>query len=151
MLRPLALIIFLMSCDNNHRYQPSLRVNEGNLVPPTGTTPIKTQERPPVVNLELLKRGQTLYNTHCIVCHDHQGSGQGIITKKGYPVLPPFSSKGEAFTYKVITLGHEKMPSFQRRINEKDRWATAAYVEALILSRNFPVKNLDPHDREKLP
>jgi mono/diheme cytochrome c family protein len=152
MLRPMVLIIFLMSCDN-HRYQASLRPYENGAarIAPEGAMRIHKVEPRPVVDPALLKFGQSLYQVNCIVCHDAEGSGHGIMTHKGFPVMPAFEKKGPEFSFNVMTKGHEKMPSFQRRLTERERWAVAAYVEALIISRKISLKDLDPQDREKLP
>jgi hypothetical protein len=42
------------------------------------------------------------------------------------------------------------MPSYAALLNENDRWAVIAYVQALALSQNTPVTDIDPELRRRL-
>ena len=50
----------------------------------------------------------------------------------------------------VITHGHGVMYSYADRVRPADRWAIAAYIRALQLSRNTPVAVLTPEEQAKL-
>lgn len=107
-------------------------------------------ENPLPLTLELLQRGQLLYEINCTVCHGGTGSGNGITTH--YGMLNPPSlhidrllevTDGEI--YRVITLGKNQMGPYGDRIKPDDRWAVVAYVRALQLSQSVSIQEL-PED-----
>lgn len=128
--------------------------------PPPGTVPRATRdfqdehlvrgvvggqpaaELPRQVELDrrLLSRGRERYDIFCAPCHDHAGTGRGTIVERG--MLPPPSlhdDRVRAFPigqiYDVITNGVRNMPAYRSHASVEDRWAIAAYVRALQVSR----------------
>lgn len=150
------MLLSLTACNVNHRAQSSYRPNEGNsaMTPVEGTAYQREDESRPTLTKKGLQRGQALYTTNCVVCHGHDGRGDSIAVRRG--LTPPDSlhegqldGKGEPYFYEVVTNGLGRMPAFRRKLTSEERWLVAAYVEALRLSKNMPIKELAPMDREK--
>jgi hypothetical protein len=104
---------------------------------------------------ELLKRGQERYRIFCAPCHGIQGDGNGMIAMRGMKHPPSYydaqvRQEPNGYYYDVITNGFGAMLGYSAQIPPKDRWAIIAYVRALQLSRNAPVSELSPEQRQKL-
>lgn len=89
---------------------------------------------------ELLERGRERYNVYCIVCHGETGHGDGMITKRGFPLPPAYHidrlrEVELGYFVDVMTNGFGRMYSYATRIPPEDRWAIAAYIRALQLSQ----------------
>ncbi len=83
----------------------------------------------------VLKRGQAIYGTYCLVCHGHQGKGDGSIVPK-FPRPPTLQSDkirgyADGSIYHVISMGQNLMPSYASQISPGDRWAAIHYVRAI--------------------
>ncbi|MCS6831387.1 MAG: cytochrome c [bacterium] len=113
---------------------------------------------PVPVTLELLKRGQTQYNTFCSPCHGKSGDGQGMIAQRGLALRrQPASYHTDrlrampiGYFYDVITNGFGVMYSYASRIEPEDRWAIAAYIRVLQKSHFTKVNELTPEDLKRL-
>ena len=110
---------------------------------------------PVPLTMPLLTRGQERYNIYCSPCHDRTGSGEGMVVQRGFTKARSFHSSelraapvGHFFA--VMTNGFGAMPSYAHAITPADRWAVAAYIRALQLSRHAPVADLASEDRDKL-
>jgi len=83
-----------------------------------------------------LARGQQVYRTFCIVCHDARGDGQGSVVARGM-IRPPSLSGARAMAlpdgalFHLITRGQGNMASFAAQIPPSDRWSVIAYVRKL--------------------
>jgi hypothetical protein len=94
-------------------------------------------KNPVPVTMDLMKLGQTKFNTYCSPCHDRAGSGLGIVPSKAQSWQPSNLlddrikgfNDGEIFW--VMTNGRRTMPSYRFQITESDRWAIVSYVRAL--------------------
>lgn len=87
---------------------------------------------PPPVTAALLARGQERYRIFCTPCHAEDGGGDGRIVQRGFPRPPAFGARDDPRrTVAAITNGYGLMYPFADRIDPADRWAIAAYVEAL--------------------
>jgi mono/diheme cytochrome c family protein len=128
------------------------------------------EQIPFAVDMALLERGQERYAIYCSPCHGLTGKGDGMIVQRGFsPPLPlygkrPQPGKSPAATFyedlrdapvghffEVITNGHGAMYSYASRVAPRDRWAIAAYIRALQLSRYARADELPTEEREKLP
>jgi cytochrome c553 len=94
------------------------------------------KEFPFPITREVLERGQDRYNIYCMVCHGVTGIGDGMIVRRGYKVPPSFhderlkqSPPGYFFT--VMTNGFGVMSNYNTELTPEDRWAVAAYIQAL--------------------
>ncbi len=96
--------------------------------------------RPPVIRAEIMAQGRERYEIFCAPCHGLAGDGDGLIVKRGFPAPPSYHSEqlvnapAQHFV-DVITSGYGVMYSYADRVAPADRWAIAAYIRALQLSR----------------
>lgn len=111
---------------------------------------------PPLkLNRALLERGRERFEIYCAVCHGLAGEGNGLVVERGFPAPPSFH--GERLRaaplghfYDVITNGYGVMYSYADRVEPGERWAIAAYLRALQLSRQMKAGELTPNEKEKL-
>ena len=111
--------------------------------------------QPAAITEAMLERGHERYQIFCTPCHGRAGDGQGIIVQRGFPQPPDFASAemrriSAQTIYDTITYGRGAMYSHADRVPPTDRWAIAAYIRALQLSRGVAVASLAPADRAKL-
>jgi mono/diheme cytochrome c family protein len=107
------------------------------------------------IDAATLARGRERYDIYCSPCHDRAGSGNGMIVRRGFPRPPslhkPHVRAAPAGHYvDVIKNGHKRMYPFADRVSARDRWAIAAYIRALQLSRNGTLADASPEGRAKL-
>ncbi len=101
-------------------------------------------KHPPPVDAALLVRGQQRFGIFCAPCHGLAGDGDGVIVAHGFPSPPSYfedrlvAAPAQHF-YDVITNGYGVMFSYADRVDPHDRWAIAAYIRALQLSRRAKV------------
>jgi hypothetical protein len=112
-------------------------------------------ELPIKVTKELLLRGQERYNIFCSPCHGRTGDGLGMIVQRGFKRPPSFHierlrNERIGYFFDVDTNGFGKMSGYASQVPVPDRWAIAAYVRTLQLSRDVPVQLLSDHDRLEL-
>ncbi|MGI4976434.1 MAG: c-type cytochrome [Janthinobacterium lividum] len=111
--------------------------------------------QPATITAAMVERGHERFNIFCTPCHGRAGDGQGIIVQRGFPQPPDFASAemrriSAQTIYNAITYGRGAMYSHADRVPPSDRWAIAAYIRALQLSRGVAVASLAPADRAKL-
>jgi mono/diheme cytochrome c family protein len=101
-------------------------------------------KNPPPVTEALLVRGRERFGIFCAPCHGLAGDGDGVIVMHGFPAPPSYhidrllAAPGQHF-YDVMTNGYGVMFSYADRVPPHDRWAIAAYMRALQLSRRAKV------------
>jgi hypothetical protein len=93
------------------------------------------------ITLDVLKRGRERYDIYCAVCHGASGEGNGTIVQHGFPAPPSYDIERlrrapAGYFFNVITHGYGVMYSYAGRVETADRWAIAAYIRALQLSRH---------------
>ena len=104
---------------------------------------------------ELLQRGRERYDIYCAVCHGMTGEGNGRVVQRGFPPPPTYHSERLrnapiGHFYDVITNGYGVMYSYASRVEPNDRWAIAAYIRALQVSRAETIQDLPPNEQKKL-
>lgn len=109
---------------------------------------------PPPASDALLARGRERFDIYCAPCHGLAGDGDGVIVAHGFPTPPSYHidrllAAPPRHFYDVITDGYGVMYSYADRVNPHDRWAIAAYIRALQLSRRATVAQA-PEIEEKL-
>jgi hypothetical protein len=99
------------------------------------------------LNRAFLERGKSRFDIYCAPCHDAAGTGQGIVVQRGMFPPPAFNDPrllgmpiGQL--YDVVANGARNMPAYRSQIPPGDRWAVAAYVRALQVSRNASLNQI---------
>lgn len=110
---------------------------------------------PMPVDMALLERGRSRYDAFCAPCHDRLGSGRGMIVRRGYKQPNSFHDQRlletqSGYFVNVMTNGFGQMSSYAAQIRPADRWAIAAYIQALQLSQRVPEAALSETDRKIL-
>jgi cbb3-type cytochrome c oxidase subunit III len=87
-------------------------------------------------NLEVRRRGATLYKNYCQFCHGEGGLGDGPVSRRGFPA--PLSFLGTAVLdmpdgemYHILTYGKGNMPAHALQLSPLDRWAVILHVRVL--------------------
>jgi mono/diheme cytochrome c family protein len=107
------------------------------------------------LTLDLLKRGQNRFNIYCSPCHSRTGDGNGIVVQRGYKQPPSYydarlRAQPIGYFYDVISHGFGQMPDYAAQVQPKDRWAIAAYIRTLQVSRHATVADVPAGDRPQL-
>jgi mono/diheme cytochrome c family protein len=107
------------------------------------------------LSADLLARGRERYNIYCAPCHDHVGTGHGMIVRRGYPRppslhIPRLRQVPIGHFFVVMTNGYGAMPAYGSLVTAPDRWAIAAYLRALQLSQHAPVAELPAEMQQQL-
>jgi mono/diheme cytochrome c family protein len=102
-----------------------------------------------------LDRGQDLFNVYCSPCHDRVGTGNGMIVRRGFKRPESFHNarlrqSPPGYFFQVMTNGFAEMSGYAAQIEPHERWAIAAYIRALQLSRAVPAGLLTAAEREQL-
>ena len=123
------------------------------------------------LNEQFLLRGQERYNIYCSVCHGYAGFGDGPVNKRAMELMsnadgpvygtawvqakslhdPLVREHSVGLLYNIVTNGIRNMAGYEAQIDLEDRWAIAAYVQALQLSQNATIQDVPPELRDKLP
>ncbi len=162
--------VLLGGCGLSMTEQPKLKTYAATTLWPDGTSarplPAGTvaegeqaiaaeEANPPPASEELLSRGRERYDIYCAPCHGLAGDADGIIVAHGFPKPPSYhierllAAPTQHF-YDVITHGYGVMYSYATRVEPHDRWAIAAYIRALQLSRRATVAQV-PDAKDLLP
>jgi mono/diheme cytochrome c family protein len=112
-------------------------------------------EFPLPITREVLQRGQERFDIYCAPCHGRTGEGNGMIPQRGYPAPPSYHierlrAAPVGHFFDVITRGYGVMYSYANRVEPEDRWAIAAYIRALQLSRNAKISDVPGGERAQL-
>lgn len=112
-------------------------------------------ELPVPLDAELLARGRERYDIFCSLCHARTGDGDGMIVRRGFKQPESFHSQRlrdvpVGYFFDVMTNGFGEMSSYRYQVPVADRWAIAAYVRALQLSRNAPAASLSAEEIHRL-
>jgi mono/diheme cytochrome c family protein len=108
-------------------------------------------EFPMPVTVEIMARGQERFNVYCSPCHGRTGLGDGMIVQRGFRAPPSYHDERlrnapVGYFFDVMTNGFGAMQDYSAQVTVSDRWAIAAYIRALQLSRHATVAEV-PADR----
>lgn len=108
-------------------------------------------EFPMPVTAEVMARGQERFNVYCSPCHGQSGEGNGMIVQRGFRQPPSYHeerlrNEPVGYFFDVMTNGFGAMQDYSAQVTVTDRWAIAAYIRALQLSRQATVADV-PADR----
>lgn len=112
-------------------------------------------EFPFQVTKEILLRGQDRFTVYCTPCHDATGSGNGMVTQRGFRHPPSYHIDrlrqiAVGHIYDVITNGLGAMQDYSAQLAPADRWAVVAYVRALQLSQQASINDVPAEARGQL-
>jgi mono/diheme cytochrome c family protein len=115
---------------------------------------VEARNKPPL-SAELFSRGQQRFDIFCSPCHGRGGDGNGMIVQRGMPHPTSYHddrlrAADDQHFFDVITNGYGAMYSYASRVPPRDRWAIAAYIRALQLSRHAAIDDVPPDERAKL-
>ena len=110
---------------------------------------------PMPLSRELVERGHQRYDIFCSPCHGRLGDGLGMIVQRGFKQPASFHEARlrempYGYYFDVMTNGFGEMSSYRAQVPVEDRWAIAAYVRALQLSRQVPQNQLTAAERREL-
>jgi mono/diheme cytochrome c family protein len=108
-------------------------------------------ELPMPLTPELMARGQERFNVFCAPCHGRTGVGNGMIVQRGFRQPPSYHedrlvNAPVGYFFDVMTNGFGAMQDYSAQVPVADRWAIAAYIRALQVSRRATVNDV-PADR----
>ena len=112
-------------------------------------------EFPLPVTADVMARGQERFNVFCAPCHSRTGEGTGMIVQRGFRQPPSYFedrlvNAPAGYLFDVMTNGFGAMQDYAAQIPVADRWAIAAYIRALQLSRRGTVNDVPADRREEL-
>lgn len=115
--------------------------------------PAKTY--PFAITREVLQRGQERYEIFCTPCHGELGDGRGMVVRRGLKQptsyhIDRLRAESPGYYFDVMTNGFGVMYSYASRIKPHDRWAIAAYIQALQLSQNATLEDVPANVRQRL-
>ena len=108
-------------------------------------------EFPMPITDQVMARGQERFNVYCSPCHGRTGQGDGMIVQRGFRAPPSYHEERlrnapVGYFFDVMTNGFGAMQDYSAQVTVNDRWAIAAYIRALQLSRRATVADV-PADR----
>jgi cytochrome c553 len=103
----------------------------------------------------LVERGRSRFTIYCAPCHGQTGEGDGMIVQRGFPAPPSFHTPRLhdapiGHFVDVMTNGYGAMYSYAGHLAPRDRWAVAAYIRALQLSRSATLDDVPADQRRRL-
>ena len=158
----IALALAVAGCDRMAT-QPKRKVYESggadggtaDRLPPDGTVARDDGQPVPPLTLAVIERGRQRFDIYCSPCHSVAGDGDGMIVRRGFPHPPDYTEDRLVKAplqhfYDVITNGYGAMYPYAARVAPNDRWAIAAYIRALQLSRHDSVADVSADEKAKL-
>ena len=89
---------------------------------------------------EIIKKGETLFNTNCSSCHGNPGKKNfaNLTPSPGDPASDAYQDQTDGEMYYKVTVGRSPMPSFKTILAETERWTIISYI------RSFNKKYVQP-------
>jgi mono/diheme cytochrome c family protein len=114
-----------------------------------------TTDFPMPVTSDVMARGQERFDVFCAPCHGRTGDGNGMIVQRGFRKPPSYYedrlvNAPVGYLYDVMTNGFGAMQDYAAQVPVADRWAIAAYIRALQLSRRGTMNEVPTERREEL-
>jgi mono/diheme cytochrome c family protein len=108
-------------------------------------------EFPMPVTADTMARGRERFDVFCAPCHGRTGEGAGVIVLRGFRRPPSYYEERlvtapVGYLFDVMTNGFGAMQDYSAQVPVADRWAIAAYIRALQLSRRGTATDV-PADR----
>ncbi|MGH7284368.1 MAG: c-type cytochrome [Polyangiaceae bacterium] len=108
------------------------------------------------LDADFLSEGRASFDRFCAPCHGITGEGESVVASKmreappGSLVEGTNASLSPDAVYRVVRDGKRTMPSLAHELTRRERWATVAYLQALILSRHATRADLAAGDLDAL-
>ena len=104
---------------------------------------------------DVLRRGQERFNIYCSECHGQAGDGDGMVVQRGFSRPPSYydprlRQAPLGHFYDVMTNGYGAMASYAMQVEPQDRWAIAAYIRTLQVSRSATIADVPVEKRSEL-
>jgi hypothetical protein len=114
-----------------------------------------SDEFPFPVTKDVVLRGQQRFNIYCTPCHDRNGTGDGMVVRRGFRHPPSYHidrlrQVPNGYIFDVITNGFGAMPTYSAQIAPADRWAIVSYIRALQISQMGTIADVPPDARNQL-
>ena len=89
--------------------------------------------------VQATKKGKSIFNSQCYVCHGTDGKGDGIAARTINPrpanlTSPDVQKQSDGAIYWKITTGKLPMASYKNVYSDKQRWELVNYIR--VLGRN---------------
>jgi mono/diheme cytochrome c family protein len=111
-------------------------------------------EIPVAVTQELMSDGRGKFEIYCAICHGLLGDGVSPVATQMSLRPPPNLLKlhdvSPGHLFQVVTQGYGLMASYAPQLTAQERWAVAAYVEALRRSQSATLAQAPPDIQKKL-
>jgi cytochrome c553 len=112
-------------------------------------------EFPMPITMEVMQRGRERFTVFCSPCHGATGVGNGMIVQRGFRQPPSYHEERlvnapPGYLFDVMTNGFGAMQDYAAQVPVADRWAIAAYIRALQLSRRGTVDDVPAERRGEL-
>jgi len=100
----------------------------------------KKKTAPFKFNADIVKKGETLFNSNCLSCHGNPGKKNyaNLNPSPGDPASDDYQDQTDGEMYYKITNGRSPMPSFKTILAETERWTIISYI------RSFNKKYIQP-------
>lgn len=100
---------------------------------------------------EVLKKGKTVFDTNCKVCHGDKGAGDGsIVQREVYPPVPAYEDRLPGITegkmFYSIQYGKNLMGSYSSQISVDETWMVIRYIQKLGAVGPFAKKEVEETD-----
>jgi mono/diheme cytochrome c family protein len=104
---------------------------------------------------KILERGRERFNIYCSACHGETGDGNGMVVQRGFSKPPSYyedrlRQAPLGHFYDVMTNGFGAMASYAVQVEPEDRWAIAAYIRTLQLSRHATIDDVPAEEKSEL-
>lgn len=107
------------------------------------------------ITRDIMARGRERFDIFCAPCHGRTGRGDGMIVQRGFRRPPTYHSdrlrsEPPGHFFDVMTNGFGAMPPYASQVPVRDRWAIAAYIQALQLSQHATPDDVPAEARGEL-
>ncbi len=143
---------FLVACQPalNHQDKEKEEADTPHKMP-EGVFPREKAKTYSIGKIEI-ERGQSLYAIHCTVCHGATGAGYGLVTTRGFGLVPSMQTEAnlsitEHSIMETILQGKGRMFSMNDRLSTEEAAYIASYVKVLQLREHFSVHALSAAEK----
>lgn len=110
-----------------------------------------TAQNPFTITKKFIALGQNTFKANCVTCHGSKGKGHGpaaiALNPKPANLQSKFVQKESngALFWKIST-GRKGMPSWEKSLSNKQKWAVITYIRSLTQSKEELLTKNQNHD-----